>query len=78
MYVRFSLTSLLVFSLLAPTAVLAFGDGKKHFKAGMKAEYAEQWDQAAESFALAVAEDPKNPEYRHICSELFSAPRRCT
>ena len=63
-YVRFSLTFLLVFSMLAPTAVLAMGDGKKRFKKGMAHEAAEVWDQAAEEFALAVAEDPKNPEYR--------------
>ncbi|MEO7673043.1 MAG: hypothetical protein ABIU09_03075, partial [Pyrinomonadaceae bacterium] len=74
MYVRFSFTFLLVFSMLAPTAVLAFSDGKKHFKTGMKAEAAEQWDQAAESFALAVTEDPKNPEYRlHLQRALFNA-----
>lgn len=72
--VRFTLTALLVFALLSPTAVLAFGDGKKHFKAGMKAEYAEDWDKAAESFALAVADDPKNPEYRlHLQRALFNA-----
>ena len=74
MYVRFSLTFLLVFSMLAPTAVLAFGDGKKFFKTGMKHESAEQWDQAAEAFALAVTEDPKNPEYRlHLQRSLFNA-----
>lgn len=72
--VRFSLTFLLVFAMLSPTAVLAFGDGKKHFKNGMKAEYAEDWDKAAESFALAVVEDPKNPEYRlHLQRSLFNA-----
>ncbi len=74
MYVRFSLTFLLVFSMLAPTAVLAFGDGKKFFKTGMKHENAEQWDLAAEAFALAVTEDPKNPEYRlHLQRSLFNA-----
>ncbi len=53
---------------------MAFGDGKKHFKTGMKAEAAEQWDQAAEAFALAVADDPKNPEYRlHLQRSLFNA-----
>jgi general secretion pathway protein D len=73
-YVRFSLTFLLVFSMLAPTAVLAMGDGKKRFKKGMAHEAAEVWDQAAEEFALAVAEDPKNPEYRlHLQRALFNA-----
>lgn len=75
MHVRFSLTLLLVFTMLSPTAALALGnDGKKHFKTGMKHEAAEQWDQAAEYFALAVAENPKNPEYRlHLQRSLFNA-----
>jgi general secretion pathway protein D len=72
-YVRFSVTLLLLISLLSPTAALA-GDGKKHFKEGMKAEAAEQWDKAAESFALAVTESPKNPEYLlHYRRSLFMA-----
>jgi general secretion pathway protein D len=72
-YVRFSITLLLLFSLLSPTAVLA-GDGKKHFKEGMKAEAAEQWDKAAEEFALAVTDSPKNPEYLlHYRRSLFMA-----
>ncbi|MEJ7846992.1 MAG: secretin N-terminal domain-containing protein [Pyrinomonadaceae bacterium] len=73
-YLRFSLTLVLVASMLSPMAVLAVGDGKKYFKTGMKHESAEQWDQAVESFALAVTEDPKNPEYRlHLQRSLFNA-----
>jgi len=74
-YVRFSITLFLLFALLSPTVILA-GDkeAKKHFKVGMKAEIAEQWDKAAEEFALAVVEDPKNPEYRlHYQRALFNA-----
>ena len=72
-YVRFSITLLLVFAMLSPTAVLA-GDGKKHFKAGMKAEDSEQWDKAAEEFALAITDNPKNPEYLlHYRRSLFMA-----
>jgi general secretion pathway protein D len=60
--------------MLAPTAVLALGDGKKYFKEGMKAEIAEQWDKAVEQFALAVADNPKNPEYRlHYQRAIFNA-----
>jgi len=74
LYVRFSLSFLLVFSMLCPAAVLAMGDGKKHFKTGMKHEDAQQWDQAAEAFALAVADNPKNPEYLlHLQRALFNA-----
>ncbi len=73
-YLRFSLTLVLVASMLSPMAVLAVGDGKKYFKTGMKHESAEQWDQAVEQFALAVTEDPKNPEYRlHLQRSLFNA-----
>ncbi|HEX8288507.1 MAG TPA: secretin N-terminal domain-containing protein [Pyrinomonadaceae bacterium] len=72
-YVRFSIVLLLMISMLSPTAALA-GDGKKFFKEGMKAEVAEQWDKAVEQFALAVAENPKNPEYRlHYQRAIFNA-----
>jgi len=71
---RFSLTFLLIFAMLSPAAVLAAGDGKKHFRKGMDQEAAEAWDQAAEEFALAVSESPKNPEYRlHLQRSLFMA-----
>ena len=74
-YVRFTLCLFLLISMLSPTAVLALGDdGKKHFKEGLKAEVAEQWDKAVEQFALAVAETPKNAEYRlHYQRALFNA-----
>ncbi len=61
-------------AMLSPTAVLAVGNDKKHFKEGMKHEAAEEWDLAAEKFALAVNEKPKNPEYRlHLRRALFNA-----
>lgn len=73
-HVRFSLSLLLMFALLSPISILAAGDGKKHFRQGMKHEVAEEWDKAAEMFALAVVEDPKNPEYRlHYQRALFNA-----
>ncbi len=60
--------------MLSPMAVPAMGDGKKYFKEGVKQEDAEVWDKAAESFALAVTESPKNPEYRlHLQRALFNA-----
>ena len=73
-YVRFSIVLLLLFSMLSPMAVLASGDGKKHFKEGAKAEDAEQWDKAAEEYALAITDSPKNPEYLlHYRRSLFMA-----
>ncbi|MEO8041089.1 MAG: secretin N-terminal domain-containing protein [Acidobacteriota bacterium] len=76
-YARFSLSLLLVLSLMSPVAILAVGDGKKHFKQGMKHETAEQWDQAVEEFAVAVTENPKNPEYKlHLQRALFNASQQ--
>ena len=55
MLVRSFATLLLVGAMLSPISVPAFADGgKKHFNAGMKYEVSEQWDKAAEEFALAV------------------------
>ncbi|MEO6333733.1 MAG: secretin N-terminal domain-containing protein [Pyrinomonadaceae bacterium] len=71
---RFSLSLLLLFSLMSPVAALAVGDGKKHFKQGMKHEISEEWDQAVEEFAVAATESPKNPEYKlHLQRALFNA-----
>ncbi|MGD9628451.1 MAG: secretin N-terminal domain-containing protein [Pyrinomonadaceae bacterium] len=70
-------TLLVLVCLLSPTAALAIGDGKKFFKQGMKHEVAEEWDKAAEAFAQAVAENPKNPEYRlHLQRSLFNASQQ--
>ncbi|MGQ0541004.1 MAG: secretin N-terminal domain-containing protein [Blastocatellia bacterium] len=76
-YLRFLLTFLMVVSLLSPVSVLAYGDGKKFFKEGMRHEAAEEWDKAAEAFAMAVNENPKNPEYRlHLRRALFNASQQ--
>ncbi len=75
-YIRFSISLVLFVALLSPSLALAATapDGKKHFKLGMKAENAEQWDKAVEEFALAVADNRKNPEYRlHYQRALFNA-----
>ncbi|MCE7961108.1 MAG: hypothetical protein DYH05_01265 [Acidobacteria bacterium ACB1] len=71
---RMTLTFVLLFGLLSPTFALGIGDGKKHFKRGLKYEVSEEWDKACEEFALAVNENPKNPEYRlHLRRALFNA-----
>lgn len=73
-FIRYSLTLLFLVSMLSPAAALGAVDHKRHFKEGMKYEAAEEWDKAAESFALAVVESPKNPEYRlHLRRALFNA-----
>src|SRR5688500_18643417 len=72
--VRVFISMFLLLSMLSPVATLAMVDGKKHFKEGMKHEVAEEWDKAVERFALAVSENPKNPEYRlHLTRSLFNA-----
>ena len=73
-FLRYSFTLLVFVSLMSPFTVLGAGDHKKHFNEGMKYEDAEEWDKAAEAFALAVVESPKNPEYRlHLRRSLFNA-----
>ena len=74
-YVQSLLSLLLIVTLLSPVSALAAGgDGKKHFKEGMRFESSEEWDRAAEEFALAIVDDPKNPEYRlHYRRSLFNA-----
>lgn len=68
----FVIVCLLTTPILATTGVA--GKGDKNFKQGLKYEVAEQWDKAAEEFALAVAANPGNSEYRlHYRRALFNA-----
>jgi general secretion pathway protein D len=62
---RTSLVFLLAICLSLPATAIGGGkSGKKNFKEGAKYESAEQWDLAAEQYALAVANEPDNAEYR--------------
>jgi len=62
---RVSLAFLLAICLSLPATVFGGGkSGKKNFKEGARHESAEQWDLAAEQYALAVANEPGNAEYR--------------
>src|SRR6185369_4269544 len=71
---RYSFSILVLLAMLSPVAVFAIGEGKRHFLEGMKNEMAEAWDKAAEEFAMAVNESPKNPEYKlHLQRSLFMA-----
>jgi general secretion pathway protein D len=59
------LTVLLALCLLLPGAALAKGGkGKKNFDEGKKYEQTQQWDVAAQKFALAVNAEPNNAEYK--------------
>lgn len=63
---------ILAIVLFAPTALA--GGGGKQFKKGRKFEAAQQWDLAAEQYALALSEDPGNPEYKlHFLRALANA-----
>ncbi|MGH9845043.1 MAG: type II secretion system protein GspD [Blastocatellia bacterium] len=62
---RAPFAALLTICLLIPPVTFAGGKaGKKYFEEGVKHERSEQWDLAAERYALAVGEDPGNAEYR--------------
>src|SRR6266498_433988 len=55
------LAAFLSLCLLLPGAALADGkNGKKNFKEGMKYEELQQWDMAAQRFALALSAEPNN------------------
>ena len=77
-FIRYSFTLLVFVSLLTPmTATAAFDGSKKHFKEGLKHEFAEEWDKAVEEFSLSVVDDPHNPEYRlHLRRALFQASQQ--
>lgn len=66
---------LVTFCLLAaPMAAFAKKKGDKNFKQGVQYESAQQWEQAAHEFTLAVAADPSNTEYQlHYRRAVFNA-----
>lgn len=62
--------------LLTPVAVFA-KKGEKNFKRGAQFEAAEQWDKAAQEYALAVAADPADAQYQlHYRRALFNASQQ--
>ena len=59
--------------LLLPMSALA-KKGEKNFKAGLQYEAAQQWDKAAQEFALAIAANPADTEYQlHYRRAFFNA-----
>lgn len=80
---RQTVATILTLCLTFASVGTAFGDdkekkssksAKKNFSEGLKAEVAQQWDAAAQAFALAVASDPGNAEYRlHLSRALTNA-----
>lgn len=71
--VRFVTVLAIVCMLGGPVAVRA-GNGRKQFREGLDNEQAERWERASEQFALALAEDPSNTEYKlHYLRSVSSA-----
>ena len=70
-----SFAALFVTLCLLLTPMTAFAKkGEKNFKRGLQYEAAEQWDKAAQEFALAVAADPQDAQYQlHYRRALFNA-----
>src|SRR5215211_485747 len=59
--------------LASPVAVMA-KKGEKNYKRGMEYEQAQQWEKAAQEFALAVATLPSDAEYQlHYRRAVFNA-----
>ncbi|MEA2206160.1 MAG: ral secretion pathway protein [Blastocatellia bacterium] len=71
---RAFLSLLMVVCLLSMPAVALGKKGDDHFKKGLEFEKAQQWEQAAQEFTLAVAANPSNVEYQlHYRRAMFNA-----
>jgi general secretion pathway protein D len=65
---------LLAFCLLAAPITAMAKKGEKNYKLGLEAERAQQWEKAAQEFALAVAANPSDTEYQlHYRRAIFNA-----
>ncbi|MBA3242321.1 MAG: hypothetical protein H0T60_13915, partial [Acidobacteria bacterium] len=64
---------MVVFLVSSPLVALA-KKGEKNYKRGVEFEKAQQWDKAAQEFALAVAAAPSDTEYQlHYRRAIFNA-----
>src|ERR1044071_5095269 len=60
--------------LLASAAAVLAKKGEKNYRRGLEYEAAQQWEKAAEEFALAVAAAPSETEYQlHYRRSVFNA-----
>jgi general secretion pathway protein D len=58
----------------APLTAFAKKKGEKNFKKGLEHEAAQQWEQAAQEFTLALAANPADTEFRlHYQRAVFNA-----
>lgn len=73
---RFASLALVLCLLAAPAAVMA-KKGEKSFRRGVEHEKAQQWERAAQEFALAVAANPSEMEFQlHYRRALFNASQK--
>ena len=70
-----ALTALAMTICLLGAPLTAFAKkGEKNFKKGLEYETAQQWEQAAQEFTLALAANPSDTEYRlHYQRSIFNA-----
>src|SRR5207253_2647555 len=70
-----SIIALVIVTCMLAVPVSAFGKkGKDNFNQGMRYEQAQQWEKAAQEFALALAADPSNVDYQlHYRRSIFNA-----
>ncbi|HEX8117424.1 MAG TPA: secretin N-terminal domain-containing protein, partial [Pyrinomonadaceae bacterium] len=72
--VRRAAALLLVAVLLASPAAVLAKKGEKNYNRGLEYEKAQQWEKAAQEFALAVAAAPNETEYQlHYRRSVFNA-----
>ncbi|HEX8292386.1 MAG TPA: secretin N-terminal domain-containing protein, partial [Pyrinomonadaceae bacterium] len=65
---------LMAFVLLASPAAVLAKKGEKNYNRGLEYEKAQQWEKAAQEFALAVAAAPSETEYQlHYRRAVFNA-----
>ena len=65
---------IVVFCLLAAPMTALAKKGEKNFKRGLDYEKAQQWEKAAQEYALAVAAAPSDTEYQlHYRRAVFNA-----
>jgi general secretion pathway protein D len=70
---RFAALLMAAVLLASPAAVLA-KKGEKNYQRGIEYEKAQQWEKAAQEFALAVAASPSETEYQlHYRRSVFNA-----
>ncbi|MDT7540882.1 MAG: ral secretion pathway protein [Acidobacteriota bacterium] len=73
---RYASLFLILLLLAAPLSVLA-KKGEKNYNSGLQHEKMEQWEQATQDYALALAQNPSDLEYQlHYRRALFNASQK--